>query len=466
MPPTLLLVDDDPDIALAAQLALEPLSLRFVAVQSPAAALEALRAGPVAVLLLDLNFRRGHTRGDEGLALLARLRAEHGETEVVVVTAHAGVELAVQAMQQGAVDFVTKPWANERLRATVAQALALHESRHAAAQAQRRVAELARAPAGAAAALLGHSAPMQRLRSLVERVASTDANVLVLGENGVGKELVAQALHRASPRRDAPLVTVDLGAVAPTLFESELFGHRRGAFTDARSDRTGRIAAADGGSLFLDELGNLPLTLQPRLLAVLERREVLPVGANTPLAVDLRVISATNLPREALADETQFRADLLFRLNTVEIVVPALRERQEDIPLLAEHFLQHHSARHGKPLRPFSEAALRAMQQHPWPGNVRALRHAVERAVVLALGPRIGPDDLALGPGLPAPLAAAARRGTLPAAGQAQDLRLEAIERQHIERVLALRGWNISHAAADLGLSRASLYRRMQRHGL
>ncbi len=452
------IVDDDPDVVLAARQALAGLGLDLASADSPAAALAQLAQHDTALLLLDMNFRRGSTLGEEGLALLRELRQRHPHTAVIVVTAHAAVGLAVQAMQLGAIDFISKPWLNERLVTTVKNAVALHETRRAAAQLKGQAHELARRETPA---LIGNSPAWQHVLAMIEQVAPTQANVLILGENGCGKELVAQALHRASPRAAAPLVALDMGAIAPSLFESELFGHRKGAFTDARSDRTGRIAAADGGTLFLDEIGNLPLALQPRLLSVLERREVLPVGGNRAQPVDVRVISATNVSRDTLADERQFRADLLWRLNTVEIHVPPLRQRRPDIPLLAEHFLAHYSHKYAKPLRRFNEAALHAMHAHDWPGNVRALRHAVERAVVMARGERIGPDDLALG----AP-SASLRTEQRAGAATADDLNLDRMERRLIERALSQSAWNISRAAEQLGLTRASLYRRMQRHGL
>jgi DNA-binding NtrC family response regulator len=402
---------------------------------------------------------------------------------VVVVTAHASLELAVAAVKRGASDFVTKPWDVERLRTTVRAALALAAARREAAGAQLRAAELARDGADALP-LLGDSAAMHRVRSLIERVAPTDANVLLLGENGTGKELAARALHRLSARAAMPFVAVDLGAVPETLFESELFGHRKGAFTDARSDRVGRIAAAAGGTLFLDEVGNLPLHLQPKLLTALEQRKVLPVGATQPVAVDVRVVAATNMPRSQLAQAASFRPDLLFRLNTVEIELPPLRERHEDIVPLAQHFARQYARRYAKPERPFSAAALLRLVQDPWPGNVRALRHAVERATILAAGDVLDVDDLALTGGVAHEAGdAAASLGTMPTetsaapptatraasavAGAADaDLNLDRSERVLIERALRLNGWNISLAARDLGLSRGALYRRMERHGL
>ncbi len=468
MVPTVLFVDDDADVLLAGQHALHGQGLHVLTAASPAAAFETLARHAVAVVLLDLNFSRGATQGGEGLQCLARLRQEHPDAVVVVVTAHGALALAVQAMQLGATDFITKPWDNERLLTTVRNAAALYSSRRTAEQLRLRTSELGRPGTSMGPELIGQSPAWLHVLSMIERVAPTDANVLILGENGSGKEGVAQAVHRASRRASGPLVAVDMGSVPATLFESELFGHRKGAFTDARSDRVGRIAAADGGTLFLDEIGNLPLALQPKLLAALERRQVLPLGSNDPLPVDVRVISATNVSRDTLADERQFRADLLFRLNTVEIHVPPLRQRKADIPLLAEHFLRHYTQKYNKPPRSFSEAALRAMGQHDWPGNIRALRHAVERAVVLSrasAGGRLGPEDLALTSTSTSPAATA--RGPAPGAEPPEeDLNLDRAARQLVERALSQRAWNISLAAKDLGLTRASLYRRMQRYGL
>jgi DNA-binding NtrC family response regulator len=468
MAATVLLVDDDPDVLQAAAMALHHTGLRLLEAASPADALAQMAEHPVSVVLLDLNFRRGDTGSEEGLALLGRLRQDWPDTVVIVVTAHAGVNLAVAAMQQGASDFISKPWSNERLATTVLNAALLHSTRMAAQRATQQVAELGQ-PAPSAAArhgLIGDSPAIAEVRALIDRVAPSEANVLVLGENGTGKELVAIALHRASMRARGPLVALDMGALPAQLVDSELFGHRKGAFTDARSDRVGRIAAADGGTLFMDEIGNLPLALQPKLLSALERRQVTPLGSNAALAVDVRFISATNLRREALADERQFRPDLLWRLNTVEIHVPPLRQRRSDIPLLAAHFLQHYSRKYGKTARSFSPSALQAMAEHDWPGNVRALRHAVERAVVMGSAAQVTPEDLALTatPAMHRVASVTSAPAETPAA--AEDLNLERAERQLVERALAKHAWNISLAAKELGLTRASLYRRMQRHGL
>jgi DNA-binding NtrC family response regulator len=305
---------------------------------------------------------------------------------------------------------------------------------------------------------------MARVRSLIEKAAPTDANVLILGENGTGKELVARELHRLSHRAGAEMVTVDLGAVSETLFDSELFGHVRGAFTDARADRPGRLAAADGSTLFLDEIGNLPLHLQPKLLTALEQRRVTPVGANRSVPIDVRVVSATNMRPHDLADESRFRRDLLFRLNTVEIELPPLRERPDDVPLLLSGFLRDYAARYGRPEREVPPAVLRALAAQDWPGNVRALRHAAERAVILAEGDIFRIEDFPVGaisPAQPQPPAATPAATT----GQA-DFNLERAERQLIEQALHRNGFNISAAAGELGLSRGALYRRMEKHGL
>jgi DNA-binding NtrC family response regulator len=303
---------------------------------------------------------------------------------------------------------------------------------------------------------------MARVQTLIARAAPTDANVLILGENGTGKELAARALHQQSRRADAPMVTVDLGAITAELIDSELFGHVKGAFTDARADRVGRIEAASGGTLFLDEIGNLPLHLQPKLLTALEQRQVTPVGANRPVPVDIRVIAATNMTAAMLRDERHFRQDLLFRLNTIEIELPPLRERPEDVPILIDHYLAHYAERYHRPVPAISEAAREALARHGWPGNVRALRHAVERALILGReGEPLQPEDFSLSA---SPPRFAAEAVVIPP--RVDDLNLERTERRLVEAALRKHGYNISSAAAELGLSRAALYRRMEKHGL
>jgi DNA-binding NtrC family response regulator len=413
------------------------------------------------VILLDANFGRGATDAAEGFHWLSEILKHDAQAVVVMITAHAGVQIAVEAMKRGATDFVSKPWSNERLLATVRTAAALRTSREEATTERKRAAVVASPPAGGDMPLLGRSPGMARVWSLIERAAPTEANVLILGENGTGKELVARELHRQSRRGDQVLVSVDLGAVTENLFESELFGHVKGAFTDARGDRIGRMPAANGGTLFLDEIGNLPLHLQPKLLTALEQRQVIPVGANKPVPIDVRVIAATNCPAEQLSDEGRFRQDLLFRLNTVEIELPPLRERREDVMMLVDHFVTLYSKKYGKPAREIPDDVVAALEGYDWPGNVRALRHAAERAVILADGDAFTVEDFSLSRG-----GAARATAPAPAAPVRDDLNLERAEKQMVEEALKKHSYNISLAAAELGLTRASLYRRMEKHGL
>jgi DNA-binding NtrC family response regulator len=447
-----IIVDDDEDILVAARLALRGLFRELITVSSPERAIAAAAGREPDVILLDANFARGATDAREGLALLDRLLTNDPEAIVVMITAHAGVNIAVEAMKRGATDFVSKPWENERLVQTVRTAAALRRSRAAA---DAPVAPVASAQGGSP--LIGAAPAMARVHSLIARAAPTEANVLVLGENGTGKELAARALHQQSLRASREMVTVDLGAIATELIDSELFGHIKGAFTDARSDRVGRIQAADGGTLFLDEIGNLPLHLQPKLLTVLEQRRVTPVGANQSVPVDIRVIAATNMTSAMLRDERHFRQDLLFRLNTVEIDLPPLRERREDIPALVDHYLSFYAERYKRSRPELSRDAASALTSYDWPGNVRALRHAVERAVILAGDGPLDTDAFSLAP------VATSRMTVEPVAA---DLNLDRVERRLVEEALKKHGYNISAAAHELGVSRAALYRRMEKHGL
>ncbi len=456
-----IIIDDDPDILLSARLLLRDLFREVADFQSPEAALQAMEQELPDVVLLDANFGRGATNAAEGFHWLAEILKRDPQAVVVMITAHAGVQIAVEAMKRGATDFVSKPWSNERLLATVRTAAALRTPREEAVTERKRAVAVAAPAAGGEVALLGRSPGMARVYSLVERAAPTEANELILGENGTGKELVARELHRRSRRADGVLVSVDLGAVAENLFESELFGHVKGAFTDARSDRVGRLPAANGGTLFLDEIGNLPLHLQPKLLTALEQRKVIPVGANKAVPIDVRVIAATNCPAEQLSDEGRFRQDLLFRLNTVEIELPPLRERREDILLLVEHFIALYAKKYGKPARQLPDDVAAALENYDWPGNVRALRHAAERAVILADGEAFTVEDFSLSRS-----AASRTSAPAPAAPPRDDLNLDRAEKQMVEQALKKHAYNISLAAAELGLTRASLYRRMDKHGL
>ena len=445
-------VDDDPDIALAARLALRDVFERVETLSSPAELLPLVETERPDAILLDLNFQRAATDGSEGLDCLGRIMAIDPDAAVVIITAHGAVSIAVQAIKKGASDFVAKPWSNERLAATVRSAAALRKSRIEAKVERGRATELA---PSFGTPLLGNSEAMNRVRTLIDRAAPTDANVLVLGENGTGKEIVAREIHRLSRRSAEPLVSVDLGATAESLFESELFGHVKGAFTGAAGDRMGRLKAADRSTLFLDEIGNLPLHLQPKLLTALEQREVVPVGANKPVPIDVRVVAATNMSPDQLADEKRFRQDLLFRLNTIEIALPPLRERREDVPILLDHYLGLYTRKYDKPDRALPTAVSEALVRHDWPGNVRALRHAAERAVIMAEGQAYRIEDFPL----------PTRSSTLlTVAGET--LNLDQLEKQMIERALRMHHFNVSLAAAELGLSRGALYRRMEKHGL
>jgi two-component system response regulator HydG len=450
----ILIVDDNDDILHAARLLLKRHFSSVQTLDDPAQLAALTRRGAFDVLLLDMNFTPGADSGAEGLARLTEVLAIDPQAVVVLVTAHSDVELAVEAMKKGAADFVTKPWENERLLATLLSALNLRRSRLETSELRQRNRGLA-AATHAGSDMIGTAPAMLGVFGAIRRTAPTDANVLILGENGTGKELVAREIHRLSSRAGEVFLRVDMGSLAPQLFESELFGHRRGAFTDARQDRTGFFRAATGGTLFLDEIGNVPLHLQSKLLTALERREVVPVGAEKPEAIDVRLICATNLGRAQLVDENQFRQDLLYRINTVEIELPPLRDRSEDIPLLLQHYAQLYSQKYNFPTRRFSAALLERLIAWSWPGNIRALRHSVERAVILSEGELLDAGDFPL-----------AQTGTRAGQAEAEVSRLDAVEKTAIVRALERHKHNVSRAAEALGLTRTSLYRRMEKYGL
>ena len=451
----ILVVDDNEDILHAARLLLKRHFASVQTLSDPAQLAALVRRGGFDVLLLDMNFSAGADDGSEGLACLSQVLSIDPQAVVVLVTAHSDVELAVEAMKRGAADFVTKPWENERLLATLMAALNLRQSRREAADLRQRNSGLA-AATRSGTSMIGTAPAMMKVFAAIHRTAPTDANVLILGENGTGKELVAREIHRLSARADEVFLRVDLGAVSPQLFESELFGHRRGAFTDAKQDRTGLFRAATGGTLFLDEIGNVPLHQQTKLLTALERREVVPVGSDKAEPIDVRLICATNLERERLENEQLFRQDLLYRINTVEIVLPPLRERKEDIPLLLEHYVGIYTDKYNMAPKFLSEDLLDRLVNWSWPGNIRALRHAVERAVILS-DSASGLLELADFP-LSGPQAPADQAGDVS--------RLDAVEKAAITRALEKHGGNISRTADALGLTRASLYRRMEKYGL
>jgi DNA-binding NtrC family response regulator len=466
----ILILDDDIDVACAAQLLLRRRYGTVATLDDPAALAGYLSRSAPDVVLLDFNFTPGRIDGAEGLALLDQLRAQPNAPAVIALTAYADVPLAVEALKRGASDFITKPWDNARLIAAVDGALA----RRAVALVPARPSQRAHVSGSAAtdaaiATLMGDSAAMRSVKAMIASVGPTSANVMVLGENGVGKELVARAIHQSSARAAATFLAVDMGALPESTFESELFGHRKGSFTDARSDRAGRFQSAHGGSLFLDEIGNMPLPAQAKLLTVLERREVTPLGADRPEAIDVRIISATNLDEVRLFDPSVFRADLLFRLNTIVIRVPPLRERREDIPSLLRHYLDVYERQYQRPARAVDARALAWLTQYAWPGNVRALRHACERAVILGSGDEYGVDDFGL-TGTASPAAAGnAGMAAFPASALtagSDGATLNALERDAIASALATTKGNISHTARMLGVSRAALYRKLGKHGI
>ena len=454
-PGSLLVVDDDEGVLVAARLFLKQHFARVETATDPETLPAVLAAECFDVILLDMNFRQDMTSGEEGFTWLDRILEIDPDAVVILMTAYADLEMAVRAIKQGAVDFVGKPWRNEKLLATVSAALALSGSRREADTLRSRQRQLAADLDRPFHDIVGESDNLRQVFSVVRKVAATDANVLITGENGTGKELVARAVHRSSARSAEVFVRVDMGSLSPTLFESELFGHVKGAFTDAKEDRPGRFEVASRGTLFLDEIGNLPLELQGKLLSALQTRQVTRVGANRPRDVDIRPVCATNLSLDDLVDSGTFRQDLLYRINTVEIHLPALRERRGDIPLLAEHFLGVYGRKYRKQALSLRAATVRKLERYPWPGNVRELQHAVERAVILSTSAALRPEDF--------PLSSPARTsGEL----QLESLNLEEVEKAVVARALAKNDGNVSRAARELGLTRTSLYRRMNRYGL
>jgi DNA-binding NtrC family response regulator len=448
--PRILIADDQPDVLQALRLLLKGEGFAIDTATSPVGVLAAVESRDFDAVLLDLNYTRDTTSGREGLDLLARLQALDSTLPVIVMTAWASVDTAVEAMRGGARDYIPKPWDNARLLATLRTQIELGR---ALRREQRLHDENLRLRKDGLPELIAESRSMVPVLEMMDRVAPSDANVLITGEHGTGKDVVARWLHTASERAAKPMVTVNAGGISETLFESELFGHVKGAYTDAKSDRIGCFELANGGTLFLDEIANVPPKQQAKLLRVLESGELQRVGSSKTRQVDVRVLSATNSNIQQEVAEGRFREDLLYRLNTVEIRLPPLRERREDIPLLADHFLDRQADRYRRPELRFDAGALRALLEHTWPGNVRELEHVIERSVLMARSDTVRAEDLGL-------------RARAEGSAALEELRLEEAERYLIQKALDRCGGNVSHAAAALGLSRSALYRRLQRYDL
>lgn len=452
----ILIVDDDQDVLLAARLFLRQHFRVVHAEKDPSNLPTLLKNETYDVILLDMNFSRDATSGKEGFVWLNRILEIDPAAVVIFITGYGDIELAVQGIKEGATNFILKPWENKKLLATITANLKIRESRQELEDLRSRQKAILSNIDQGFGSIIGNSPAMDQVMATVNKVAVTDANVLILGENGTGKELIARAIHRASHRHDEVFISVDLGAISETLFESELFGYKKGAFTDAKEDRAGRFEAAHKGTIFLDEIGNLSHPLQSKLLSVIQNRKVIRLGSNKEIPIDVRVISATNMPLYQMVKENKFRQDLLYRINTVEVAVPALRERVEDISLLVDHFLTQYCRKYKMPLKRLNTSTLRRLEKHSWPGNIRELQHAVERAVIMSEGNILEPHDFFLPHG---------EEEREPILGEG-NLNLEETERMLVRKVVDKHGGNISKAAKELGLTRASLYRRIEKYGL
>ena len=453
---SLLIVDDNEDVLLAARMLFERQGFHIDAEKDPERLLSRLRNKRYDVILLDMNYTRDASSGREGLHWMEKIFEYDPKAIVIPITAYGDVDLAVRSMKAGATDFIEKPWKNEKILATVSTAVKLSRSRTEIDSLRDRQDRLAQDIDQSFNQFIGESHAIREVFSIIDKVAATDANILIMGENGSGKEVVAREIHRRSLRRSEVFLSVDLGAISETLFDSELFGHTKGAFTDAKSDRKGRFEVASGGSLFLDEIGNLSLSLQQKLLSALQSREITPVGSNKRIPIDVRLICATNMPLLEMINERTFRQDLYYRINTVEIHIPPLRERLDDLPLLIDSFIENNARKYKKPIRKISKSALKRLQEYNWPGNVRELQHAVERAVIMSDGEVLEAEDFFLN------VTHKDKDGLL----DLDDYNLEQVEKRVIQRVIEMRQGNVSQAAKDLGLTRTSLYRRMEKHGL
>lgn len=449
----ILIIDDDPDVLYTTRMVLKQHYELVRTERDPSRIYELLKADHYDVILLDMNFSPGFTSGKEGLSWLKKIKKADPAVQVIMCTAYGDIQLAVSAMKEGAIDFLVKPWENEKLKATVGAIFQLSQSEKEMARLRSRQQVLHQGLKEPYVEMISNAPAMKKVEDMIAKVAPTDANVLILGENGTGKDLVARALHHQSNRFQEIFVKVDLGALSASLFESELFGHIKGAFTDAKEDRPGRFEIATGGSLFLDEIGNLTLPLQSKLLSALQNRQVNRLGSNKPIPFDIRLISATNVPLYEKVQEGSFRQDLLYRLNTVEIHLPSLRQRKEDIPLLANHFLKMFGKKYHKEKMEISKEAYRSLQNYSWPGNIRELRHALERAVILSEKKMLQSGDFLLNP----------HSEKNP---PHKDLNLEAMEKMAIQQAIQKHHGNLSKAAQELGFGRSTLYRKLTKYDL
>lgn len=452
----ILIVDDNEDLLFAAKMLLKKHAKEVTIEKDPRKIPFLINNYSYDVILLDMNFTEDTTSGKEGFHWLKQIKEIEPKAVVILITAFGDVEMAVQALKEGATDFILKPWQNEKLLATLSAAVKLKESYNEVEKLSKKQKQLQSELKKPFNDIIGNSASMKNVFSIIDKVAKTDANVLILGENGTGKELIARAIHDRSQRHDEIFVTVDMGAITESLFESELFGHKKGSFTDAKEDRAGRFEVADNGTLFLDEIGNLNMPLQSKLLTVLQRREVTRIGTNKSLPVDIRLICATNMPLHEMIMENAFRQDLLYRINTVEIFLPPLRERLDDIPVLADHFLKSYANKYRKQFNGFKSNAMQLLQQYSWPGNIRELQHAIERAIIMSDGDELDSRDFFFLSAKPSPEKITA----------SHTYNLDEVEKNMVQKAIDKNGGNISKAAKDLGLTRASLYRRLEKYGL
>jgi two-component system response regulator HydG len=451
---SILIVDDNHDLLIALKLILARSFERIDTLKNPNLILSTLEKQAYDLVLLDMNFKAGQVTGNEGIFWMNKIQEKDPNASVVFITAYGDVELAIRSLKEGAVDFIMKSWDEQKILSTLIGAYELRKSRMQVSLLKKKQAHLTRELEKDLSICHCQSAAIKEMDQMVAKIARTDASVLILGENGTGKEVVAREIHRLSDRRNEIFMKTDLGALPETLFESELFGHSKGAFTDAKEERDGRFVIASGGTLFLDEIGNLPLSLQSKLLSALQNNEVYPVGSSVPLAVDVRVISATNMPLGEMIAEKTFREDLYYRINAIELVIPPLRDRKEDIPVLSEFFLKKYSEQYRKIGLRLADFALEQLKQHPWPGNIRELEHSLEKAVILSEKDVISHISLSVGP-----------ESSLKQSASVT-LNLEEHEREVIAQALRKKQGNVSAAAKVLGINRSTLYQKMKKYGL